>query len=68
MAVLFTYQRECLMNGEEWRIKLKGLDKSALYEYKGKAYSGEALMNIGIRIAVREYELYSGYHIFRKVG
>lgn len=68
MAVLFAYQRECLMNGEEWRIKLKGLDKSALYEYKGKAYSGEALMNIGIRIEVREYELYSGYHIFRKLG
>lgn len=67
MAVLFTYQRECLMNGEEWRIKLSGLDKDAMYEYEGKTYSGEALMNIGIRIEVREYELYGEYRIFRKV-
>lgn len=68
MAVLFTYQRECLLNGEEWRIKLRGLDKVAIYEYKGKTYSGEALMNMGIRIEVREYEFYSEYHIFRRVG
>lgn len=67
MAVLFTYQRECLKNGEEWRIKLGGLDNDAVYEYNGKAYSGETLMNIGIRVEVNEYELYSGYHIFRKV-
>ena len=67
MAVLFTYQREWLMNGEEWRIKLSGLDKDAMYEYEGKTYSGEALMNIGIRIEAREYELYGEYRIFRKV-
>lgn len=66
MAVLFTYQRECLMNGEEWRIKLRGLDEDATYEYKGKLYSGEALMNIGIRIEVSEYEFRSEYHIFKK--
>lgn len=66
MAVLFTYQRECLMNGEEWRIKLKGLDKSEMYEYRGNIYSGEALMSIGIRAEVCEYELHSEYHIFKK--
>ena len=68
MAVLFTYQRECLMNGEEWRIKLRGLDKDAMYEYRGNVYSGEALMSIGIRAEVCEYELHSEYHIFKKTG
>ena len=66
MAVLFTYQRECMMNGEEWRIKLSGLDKNSMYEYCGKLYSGESLMNIGIRVEVKPYELNSEYHIFEK--
>ena len=67
MAVLFTYQRECLYNGEEWRVKLRGLDTDAMYEYRGEVISGEALMNIGIRVLQDGYEQHCEYHILKKL-
>ena len=66
-AVLFVYQLESMKNGEEWRIKLSGLDENGTYECDGKTYSGELLMKLGMRITLEKYPNYSRYFIFNKV-
>lgn len=48
-TVVFVYEYDCVLHGERYRIKLKGLGENAEYEYNGKRYSGEVLMKLGIR-------------------
>lgn len=49
-AVLFAYQTRSKANGEERRIRLKGIDPGKNYRCEGKLYAGDALMELGIRI------------------
>lgn len=49
-AVLFTYQKAAKVNGEERRIKFKGLDPKAKYDDNGTIRTGEELMKMGRRI------------------
>ncbi len=67
-VVLLTYQTKQNPNGEERRIKLRGLDKDAKYECDGRIYYGEELMKIGIRIPLEYYDYASNYRIFKKIG
>lgn len=66
-AVILTYQRTAQLNGEEWRIRMHGLDPKAVYSYNGKEYTGEVLMNLGVRIMLEGFDTYCGCHIFEKV-
>lgn len=66
-CVLFTYQRKSERNGEERRIKLKGLEKYAKYKCGNKIYDGDVLMNVGMRIPLDSYEYDSRCYIFEKM-
>lgn len=66
-TVLFTYQLESQKNGFEWRVKLRGLEKSAKYECDGKVYSGEQLMKIGVRVTLENYAYACKCFVFKKV-
>ncbi len=66
-AVLFHFQTESQTNGEERRLKLKGLDQNALYECRGRRYYGEELMKSGLKIPLEAYENHAGIMIFQKV-
>ncbi|MFQ9800800.1 MAG: GH36 C-terminal domain-containing protein [Clostridia bacterium] len=48
-AILFHFQTESKNNGEEWKLRLKGLDQDACYEYHGRRYCGEELMKSGLK-------------------
>lgn len=65
-AVLFVYQLCKQSNGEERRILLRGLKKDAVYVCRGRKYSGEELMQLGIRIPLNEYMFFSDCYIFEK--
>lgn len=66
-AVLFTYQKSAQNNGEEWRVRLKGLDEKAVYELDGAEYDGEVLMKLGYRVFLKTFPNESHCLIFRKV-
>ena len=66
-AVLFTYQRKPELNGEEWRIKLKGLECDKDYECSGRIYSGDVLMKAGMRIPLDKYEFASRCYVFTRI-
>ena len=66
-AILFHFQTESKNNGEEWKLRLKGLDQDACYEYHGRRYYGEELMKSGLKIPLGAYENHAGIMIFQRV-
>ena len=66
-VLLFAFQKKNLANGEERRIKLKGLESESLYECDGKCYYGDELMKSGIEMPLDVYEYHSELMVFNKV-
>jgi alpha-galactosidase len=66
-VILFHYQTRSLVNGEERRIKLKGLESLSKYKCNDKIYFGEELMKIGIIIPLSKYEYESEIMLFEKI-
>lgn len=66
-ALLFAFQLKNLANGEERRIKLKGLEKEAKYECNGRIYYGDELMKVGITIPLDVYDYHAQLMIFNKI-
>lgn len=67
-VVLFTYQTFCKTNGEERRVKFKGLDKDAKYDDNGTIRTGEELMKLGRRIEIFSREQTSRCYIFNRIA
>ena len=67
-VVLFTYQTFCKINGEERRVKFKGLDKDAKYDDNGTIRTGEELMKLGRRIEIFSREQTSRCYIFNRIA
>lgn len=67
-SIVFSFQMTRNENGEERRIKLRGLDRYGIYRVNGKEYSGETLMKVGFRIPLKTYEYGSEYFLFEKVS
>ncbi|MDO4562536.1 MAG: alpha-galactosidase [Clostridia bacterium] len=66
-AVLFTFQTKKMINGEERRVKLRGLDENALYEYNGERRTGAELMLAGVGIALERYEYASRCRVYEVI-
>ncbi|MDD6736037.1 MAG: alpha-galactosidase, partial [Clostridiales bacterium] len=65
--VLFTYQTRQCLNGEERRVKLKGIDASAKYDDNGKIRTGEELMKLGRRIEIFSGDYASRCYVLNKI-
>ena len=77
-AVLFTYQKDAVKNGEEWRVLLRGLSEDAVYELKeepwrpdglggqARQYRGEVLMKLGYRVMQGNFSRESHCYVFQK--
>lgn len=66
-TVLFTYQRITKVNGEERRVKLKGLDPNAKYNDNGVVRTGEELMKVGKRVEIFSEDWSSHCYVMDKV-
>lgn len=63
-TVLFAYQKHEQTNGEERRVKLRGVDETKNYIMNGKTYSGEVLAKVGFRIPLARYDYQSYCFVF----
>ena len=65
-VLLFCFQMFNMVNGEKRIIKLKGLEKDAVYVKDGVSYYGDELMNCGIAVPTDVYEYNAVLMRFKK--
>lgn len=66
-VLLFCFQKKNAANGEERRIKLKGLNADALYECNGRKFYGDELMKSGVVVSPDVYDYHAELMIFKLV-
>lgn len=64
-ALLFCFQKKNAANGEERRVKLKGIKAEALYECNGRSFYGDELMKSGVVISPDVYDYHAELMIFK---
>lgn len=67
-AVLFAYQTRRKANGEERRIRLRGLDPNKRYCCNADTYDGEVLMQLGFRVAADSQPYHADIFVFTEEG